>query len=1361
MTTEEPKKNKKPRYIVGVGASAGGLESLERLFAGISGDLGACYVVIQHLSPNYETMMDQLLARHTHMNVCIAEQQQVAQANHVYVIPPKKDMVIEGNQLILKEQDETEMPHLPIDRFFESMADSCGRSCVAIVLSGTGSDGSRGVKAVRGKGGLVLCESEATAKFSGMPRSAQATGCVDYVVPPDSMGAMLTSHFMGRRDLSIEFQDRDENQLQVIFELMKQRCQIDFAHYKPSTVSRRIDRRMSLSGIKSLDEYIIVLRENEAELDKLYQDMLIGVTKFFRDKECFETLESEIIPTLLTRDDAKNGVRVWVAGCATGEEAYSLAILFDEIRSSMNLDVDVKIFATDVHPDSLHTAGVGRYSTDKLDDVSAERKRKYFVSHDDTVTVIKPIRQMVLFAPHNVLQDPPFTDLHMVSCRNLLIYFDGAAQRKALTLFHFALRRGGILFLGPSEAIGNLKAEFKSIDEKFRLYSKRRDARLPPDVRLPIPARPKVLPDRLYPKRENVRGDLDRKEIYDLLLDMAMPPTLLVNEQRQVVETFGGAELLLKLRGRHVSTDLLDLCPKEVTATLSAGLRRVERSRKPIRLPVARVSTSQGELKNVDIVITPMNTKESDTLYYAIQINTKQPDLNDVATKIEEPALLDMTDSQLEMTERVRVIEDELHHTKENLQATIEELESSNEELQATNEELIASNEELQSTNEELNSVNEELHTVNVEYQNKNAELQELNEDMRHLFSSTDIGTVFLDDALTIRRFTPTVAEIFDLEPQDVGRRLASFSHTLKIDNLREKLAQVLKTAETYEQEVTDEANNHYFMRILPYQIEGQVSGVILTLTEINSLVEARDLAKQYQRRLQKAIDAVPVFVSFVNTKLQYEYANRAYTEWLGLENEQIIGQHIRNVIGEKAFATSEPYLKKVTEGVPQNYISTIDTQHGTINIKVNYQPSFTKGGKVNGFYVAVSDVTSVKEAERELAKAVEQARKANQAKSEFLARMSHEIRSPMTSIMGFADILDEQLTDADNKNCVGVIRENGRHLLELINDLLDLAKIESGKLELSSQIFSASEILKECHNSVIAKAVEKNIDLNLDDQLPENRRIVGDRRRFRQIVTNLLGNAVKFTDTGSVTLKASLNENESQVHIAVVDTGTGISTNDFSRLFEPFTQIDGSSERKYEGSGLGLTITKQLVETMGGELSVESRHGVGSVFRVILDWVEVEDGDVSSDQRVELDPPIARLDKKRILVVDDRREIRFIAEHFLSDVGAIVTTVSNGNDAVEVVKLKTEEDSPYDCVITDIQMPEVDGYETTKRIRELGFQGPIIALTANAMESDREQCLAAGCDDFIAKPIDRQVLLNAVANATGSFPNQKENSEP
>ncbi|HVT81789.1 MAG TPA: CheR family methyltransferase, partial [Phycisphaerae bacterium] len=805
-------------------------------------DTGITFVVIQHLSPDFKSVMDELLARHTKMPIHRVVDGMTVEANSIYLIPPKKEMIISAGRLLLTDKDPQQELSLPIDHFFRSLAHEAGKRAIAIVLSGTGSDGSRGIRDVREAGGLVLAQSMETAKFDGMPKSAIDTGCVDVDLSPEEMTKVISDYAAQQQRARSQDADPVEGSIQgvdVIFKLLRDEYGIDFSHYKPNTVTRRIERRLSLNQSVDLEDYVHRLRSDPTELNSLYKDLLIGVTRFFRDPEAFAQLEKSVLPDILAGKRPDEEIRVWVAGTATGEEAYSLAILLHERLQLLGRPINAKIFATDVHGASLEFASAGVYAIDALAEVPTARLNKYFVRKPDGYHVTPEIRQMIVFARHNVIKDAPFTKLDFITCRNLLIYFQPLVQKKVLSLFHFGLRTGGVLFLGPSESPGELAPEFGAIDEHWKIYRKRRDVRLPPDLRLPLSmAAPH---SRLNAPAAATPLDTTLLATYDRLLDENMPPSLLVSDRRQLIHAFGGAGKFLCHPDGRPSTDILDLVDGNLKLALAGSLQRAAKDLTPVVYTGVRLGKGAEE-KPYKLTVKPILNRQSNLTHLLIMLE----EINARPMAAAAHTEIDVGEAS---REQLSSLENELRHTRENLQATIEELETSNEELQASNEELVAGNEELQSTNEELHSVNEELYSVNAEYQKKIAELTELTDDMDNLLRSTDVATIFIDKGLCIRKFTPKVGVIFDLLPQDVGRRIDSFSHHIDGENLHEDVTGVLKSGTAIEKQVRHRSGSWYFLRILPYRSHTKLEGVVLTLFDIGVLKQAEEEAREAVRR--------------------------------------------------------------------------------------------------------------------------------------------------------------------------------------------------------------------------------------------------------------------------------------------------------------------------------------------------------------------------------------------------------------------------------------------------------------------------------------------------------------------------------
>lgn len=838
-----------PLYVVGIGASAGGLESLERLFKEMPLDTNMAFVVIQHLSPDFKSLMDELLARYTELAIHRAEEGMQVEANSIYLIPPKKEMIISNGRLLLTDKDPKQPLTMPIDRFLRSLAQDCGDRAVGVILSGTGSDGSRGIRDIHNVGGLVICETKETAKFDGMPQAALETGAVDQVMPPESMPKALVNYKdkVPFGDGESGADDAPPEAIDAVFKLLNDSFGIDFSHYKPNTVSRRIQRRLSMVGARTLDQYAETLAHDRDELNSLYKDLLIGVTRFFRDREAFKKLEEVVVPDLVHKAVENDEVRVWVAGCATGEEAYSIAMILHEQLEAAGQPINVKIFATDVHRTSLDFAGAGVYGDEALGDVAPERLDRYFIKHQDGYHVVPELRQMIVFATHNVICDAPFTKLDLITCRNMLIYFQPPAQSKALSLFHFGLKTRGWLFLGPSESLGELNDELEVVDAHWKLFRKSRNVRLPHNLELPLAKG--LQPTQVLPIPLPSRGISDTHLVaaYDAILDKYMPPGFLINERRELLHTFGGAERYLTLKGGRPTGDVIDMFDRELRTAVTGAVTRVLRDHKPVTYSGVRVQSGEREEKLRVRVESVKNPRANISQLMIIMESLGQPAIEQERSE----TVVEDNDMRRMSQDRINTLEGELRYSKENLQATIEELETSNEEMQATNEELVASNEELQSTNEELQSVNEELYTVNAEYQKKIAELSELTSDMDNLLESTDVGTIFLDRELCIRKFTPQIGQDFHLLPQDIGRSINSFAHNIVHPGLIDDLKSVVTTGCRIEREVRDRQEEWLYLRILPYRSKvKKVEGVVLTLINITPMKHAQSqLAQAVSRR--------------------------------------------------------------------------------------------------------------------------------------------------------------------------------------------------------------------------------------------------------------------------------------------------------------------------------------------------------------------------------------------------------------------------------------------------------------------------------------------------------------------------------
>lgn len=844
-------------YYVGVGASAGGLEAIEAFFENMPADTGMAFIVIQHLSPHFKSLMTELLSKRTKIPVHRIEDGMEVEANAIYMIPPRKNLSMFHGKLLLQDQDteHSQGINLPIDIFLQSLAEDQKEKAIAVILSGTGSDGTRGVRRVKEVGGMVMVQSDESAKFDGMPRSAVDTGLADFVLPAEKMAEQLLSfikHPYAQKQLNDTLlinNPIDSSHLTRIFALLREKHKVDFTYYKPSTILRRLERRMSVNQIHDLPDYARFMETYHQEINALYRELLIGVTSFFRDEEAFLLLKEKYIPELFEKA-TENELRFWVAGCSTGEEAYSLAIVCQEVMETLSGKYTIKIFATDIDKAALDKASNGIYPESIAADLSPKLLAKYFYRRDDNFHITRSLREMVVFAQHNIIKDPPFTNIDFVSCRNLLIYLQPILQKKALEYFNFALNPDKFLFLGSSETVGELGDSFQILEQKWRIYRSKGKRKLGGFATESIMSEPGIATPRLAsPLHYPQKNERFLERFIQVFADE--PNRLLaavVNEQQQLVYTLCDKDKYLSAPIGRASNEITKMVDKELSIPLATGLQKLFKTHMEIRYSNIRLEKN-GKGQNVQMRIKLLAGRKDQEVFAAVLV--EKPSLNTLPEQNLEHYNIDK-----EIEQRMQDLEQELQFTKENLQATIEELETSNEELQATNEELLASNEELQSTNEELQSVNEELFTVNAEHQQKIMELTVLNNDIENLFNSTEIATLFIDENMELRRFTPNASQIFKIIDSDLGRPLSYVAHYMQnVDPLR-ITRHVMLNQQALEQEISTENGKTYLMRVLPYKIANDTySGVVMTFTDITEITRSQQALRLNNERFMLAQD--------------------------------------------------------------------------------------------------------------------------------------------------------------------------------------------------------------------------------------------------------------------------------------------------------------------------------------------------------------------------------------------------------------------------------------------------------------------------------------------------------------------------
>ncbi len=895
--------------IVGVGASAGGLAAIEEFFAALPDESGGglAIVLVQHLDPDHESLLLDLVKRYTKMKVSWAEDGDKVMPGRVYVMPRNRDISLLGGRLVLMEPDAPRGLRLPIDHFFRSLAEDQRERAICVVLSGTGGDGAIGLRTVKGEGGLVIAQTPETAAYDGMPRSAIATGLVDYVlapreIPEQLLGYIERAALRGERPAPARAAPSSDLLPQVLV-LLRDRTGHDFSHYKASTVRRRVERRMAVTKVSAMADFVALLQRDSVEVETLFRELLIGVTTFFRDPDAFETLSLQVIAGLVARADSTTGVRVWVPGCSTGEEAYSIAILLHEQAQLVKRNVPFQVFATDIDAEAIERARAGVYPETISADVSPERLARFFIEDGSSYRVAKAVRDSLVFAKQDLIKDPPFSRIDLISCRNLLIYMDGDLQHRLMPLFHYALKQDGHLFLGTSETIGDATGLFSVVDKKWKIF--RRRGTVTPRQLAQISTMPlfETLRTEQPPGTPAVAARVRVRDLAEhALLEHHSPSCVVINADAEILFIHGRTGRYLEPASGEPSGSLFKMAREGLRLELTAGVRKCLATQAPVRYERLHVRAN-GDSSIVNLTIEPLESPEpiKGVLMVLFEEVEEEP-----------PAGVAVEAGDVDREQRIADLDRELAAKEEYLRTTIEELETTNEELKSTNEELQSSNEELQSTNEELEtskeelqSVNEELVTVNSELQQKIEELSQANNDMNNLLAGTGIGTLFVDRTMRIQRFTPATTQIIHLIQTDVGRPVGDIVSRLTGDvDLVSAVRSVLDTLTTIETEVETEDDRTFLMRVQPYRtLDNVIEGAVLTFVDVSAqrrlkqrleeLVvaesEARDLA-------ESVVDTMLEPILVLDGELRVVTASRAFLEAFDLVSDDVAGKQLDEV---------------------------------------------------------------------------------------------------------------------------------------------------------------------------------------------------------------------------------------------------------------------------------------------------------------------------------------------------------------------------------------------------------------------------------------------------------------------------------
>jgi two-component system CheB/CheR fusion protein len=947
--------------IVGIGASAGGLEAIEKFFSNMPSDSDIAFVIVMHFDPAAKSVMADILKGYTKMEVFQVEDGMKVEPNYVYIIPPNRDMAILHRTLHLYESVLSKGIRHPIDFFFRSLANDNKENAICIILSGTGTEGTLGLKAIKGEGGMVMVQSIESAAYDGMPRSAIATGLVDYILSPEKMPEQLVSYvkqFYATKTIKPEIivTEQIANYLKKIIILIRTQNGVDFSQYKQSTLIRRIERRMSLHQIKNISDYVRYLQENQPESQILCKEFFIGVTSFFRDTAAFGVLKEKVIPDILKNKSLDQPARIWVPGCSTGEEAYSIAMILKEYMDEVKSNLQIQIFATDVDRDAVETGRSGVYPNNITVDVSPERLNRFFIKNPNTYSIKKEIREMVIFAPQNVLSDPSFLRLDMISCRNLLIYLVPESQRKLLLLFHYSLNPGGYLFLGSSETIGELTEFYSVIDKKWKIFE-----RIGERAHLPLIAEhthtlvevPKA--GGMKAGAINIGGKIDK-----MLLDTYAPPCAIINEKGDLLYTHGMTGKYLQPPPGNFSSSIIDMAREGLKTELNIAIHRAVTQKKDIVFRNLNVKTN-GAAQIIDLTVKPIKDSEMQGLIIVTFEDVPSP---------KPSRSVRLTHKSKQVKEHIAELESELKSTRENLQATIEELQTSNEELKSTNEELTSANEELQSTNEELGaskeelqSLNEELVTLNAEHQGKIEELSKSVSDLDNVIASTEIATLFLDNDLRIKDYTKAITKVIKLIKTDIGRPVGDLVFNLEYEDLHRDVKEVLDTLDIKEKEIRDKKGSWYLMRILPYRTSDNIiDGVVVTFMDITGRKQLEQMEKNTRIYAESIVETIQESILVLDKDLRVISANPSFYGTFQVSPEETENKFVYD-IGNGQWDI--PQLRKLLEEIiPRNkYFKNFEVDHvfpgiGRKIISLNARRIYQEGKSTEKILLVFEDIT-------------------------------------------------------------------------------------------------------------------------------------------------------------------------------------------------------------------------------------------------------------------------------------------------------------------------------------------------------------------------------------------------------------------
>jgi two-component system CheB/CheR fusion protein len=1326
--------------VVGLGASAGGLEALYKLFDAFPPDTGMAFVLIQHLDPSHKSMMTGLLASHTAMKVLEATDGMPIERDRVYIIPPRVYISLLEGVLRLTNPEERHGARMPFDFFLRSLAEDCGERAVCVVLSGSGSDGSGGLTAVRDSGGLVIVQDPKDAAHEGMPRSAIGTGAVDLVLPAAKIPATLVEYSRRAHPKPERARPTPDGGggtgLAAIIDLLRAHTAHDFTLYKEGTLLRQIERRMALAAIKDLAVYLDTIRQDPQEIDRLAKDMLINVTQFFRDEKTFEVLAETVVPELIRRQPLGVPIRIWDAGCSTGEETYSIAMLFLEEIAAAKRNVKLQVFASDVDDDALTIARNGLYPESIRKDVSPARLERFFTKEDHHYRVTRELREIVVFTTQDLLADAPFSRLDLVSCRNVLIYLRPEVQEKVIALFHFALGEGGILVLGASEAVGDFGNHFEPISKKHRIFRHISRSR-PGEVAFPI------VPGeggraRMQPPSHRPEAAAPHTKIGDLaqqaLLDAYAPASVLINARREGLYYFGPVDRYLKIAAGEASRDLLAMARDGLRTKLRAALRQAAREHARIEFAGAQVDRN-GEAVVASISVQPVQAEGEELFLVSFSDAPEPKKVGTAGIEAADPP-------------HVAQLEQELDATRKELESAIRELEEANDELTATNEEAMSVNEELQSTNEELETSKEELQSLNEELTALNSQLNETIErqratanDLQNTMNSSEIAMLFLDGNLAIRLFTPAAKSMFSVIASDIGRPLADLARRIADPRLLADAEAVLAGHVPANREVEADSGAWYTRRILPYRTQDdQIEGVVVTFSDISERKTAERAIEAARSYSDSIIDTISQPLVVLDEELYVISASRSFYGAFSVEAKDAVGRQLDAVDdGRLDNAALRDFLDRIRRGervIDDHPIEVDLPSRGRRSLLANAREIREEPLATRKTLVTIDDITERKRVSEALEAAKRVAEQANLGKSRFLAAASHDLRQPLQTLSLLRGILAKRIKDQSGARLIAKLEETLSAMSGMLNTLLDINQLEAGIVRPEIAEFPIASLLDHLKTEFGYHVTTKQLGWRV---IPSSLAVRSDPRLLEQMLRNLLANAVKYTERGKVLL--GCRRRGDKLRLEVWDTGIGIPEGQLKAIFEEFHQLDNAARERSRGIGLGLSIVQRIGDLLDHAIDVRSWPGRGSVFGIELPLGANEQRLPSGAKTVEaITGPTGA-----ILIVEDDPSVREMLEMLFEGEGHRTTAVAGADEALSLVARGALRP---DVIIADYNLPgDLTGAEIVARLREaLRREIPAIILTGDISSDTLRKVAGAGCV-HLSKPAEPEMLTRQIVS--------------